>query len=66
MMQGLRTREYDGGKLLLGFKVQVRLKRHMHLSRVYIQQRAEYKSESISYQVMNPNGASPERVKMCS
>jgi len=34
----LHTREYYWGKLLPGFEDQVRLERHMHLSRVYIQQ----------------------------
>jgi hypothetical protein len=33
----LHTREYNWGKLLLGFGDQVRLERYMCLSRVYIQ-----------------------------
>ncbi len=33
--------------------------------RVYIQKGAESKSESVSYQVTNPNGTCPKREKMC-
>ncbi len=42
------AREYQGGKLLLGFKDQVRLKRHRHRSRVYIHRGVESESESVS------------------
>ena len=60
------ARKYEQGKLLLGLGDQVRLKRYMHLSRVYMPKGTEPKSESVSYQVTNPNGASPVRVKTCS
>ena len=36
--QGFTLGNITGGELPLGFRDQVRLERHMHLSRVYIQQ----------------------------